>query len=246
VAAILRNIQIDTTVYNSFIDLQDKLHQNLCRKRALVAIGTHDLDTIQGPFVYTAIEPDELKFRPLNQTKEYSAVEMMKLYSVNKIVYWFFSCCKLQSNFFRQTDSHLRHYLHIIETEPRYPVILDKNNTVLSMPPIINGDHSKLGVTTKNVLVECTATDVGRAKIVLDTLVTIMSEHCTQKFTVEPVEVQQIDGSVTIYPVKDRLLSMMYETYTYFEMFIETGLLEPGRVSFGYKCQNWHQVFFIQ
>lgn len=36
--------------YASFIDLQDKLHQNLCRMRKFVAIGTHDLDTIEGPF----------------------------------------------------------------------------------------------------------------------------------------------------------------------------------------------------
>ena len=36
--------------YGSFIDLQDKLHQNLCRMRRFVAIGTHDLDTIEGPF----------------------------------------------------------------------------------------------------------------------------------------------------------------------------------------------------
>jgi len=36
----------------SFIDLQDKLHQNICRRRTLVAIGTHDLDTIEGPFTY--------------------------------------------------------------------------------------------------------------------------------------------------------------------------------------------------
>jgi phenylalanyl-tRNA synthetase beta subunit len=27
--------------------LQDKLHQNLCRQRTLVAIGTHDLATIK-------------------------------------------------------------------------------------------------------------------------------------------------------------------------------------------------------
>ena len=27
---------------------QDKLHQNICRRRTLVAIGTHDLDKIQG------------------------------------------------------------------------------------------------------------------------------------------------------------------------------------------------------
>ena len=36
--------------YESFIDLQDKLHHNLCRQRKFVAIGTHDLDTIEGPF----------------------------------------------------------------------------------------------------------------------------------------------------------------------------------------------------
>lgn len=43
VAAVLRGVSFDPTTYASFIDLQDKLHQNLCRQRSLVAIGTHDL-----------------------------------------------------------------------------------------------------------------------------------------------------------------------------------------------------------
>lgn len=47
VAAILRGIRFDSVRYASFIDLQDKLHQNLCRQRSLVAIGTHDLHTLQ-------------------------------------------------------------------------------------------------------------------------------------------------------------------------------------------------------
>jgi phenylalanyl-tRNA synthetase beta chain len=47
VCAILRGVKFDAARYNSFIDLQDKLHQNLCRQRTLVAIGTHDLSTIQ-------------------------------------------------------------------------------------------------------------------------------------------------------------------------------------------------------
>ena len=68
--------------YDSFIDLQDKLHQNIARKRTLVAIGTHDLDTIQGPFKYVAQPPDQIKFKPLNQSKEFTATEMMDLYSV--------------------------------------------------------------------------------------------------------------------------------------------------------------------
>jgi phenylalanyl-tRNA synthetase beta subunit len=54
VCAVLRGVTFNESRYNSFIDLQDKLHQNLCRKRTLVAIGTHDLDTLQGPFTYEA------------------------------------------------------------------------------------------------------------------------------------------------------------------------------------------------
>lgn len=86
VAAILRNLTFNKDNYNSFIDLQDKLHQNICRKRSLVAIGTHDYDTIKGPFTYDAKPPKEIKFIPLNQDKEFNADELMTFYSVS-IVY---------------------------------------------------------------------------------------------------------------------------------------------------------------
>ncbi|XP_042314896.1 phenylalanine--tRNA ligase beta subunit [Sceloporus undulatus] len=179
VAAVLRNIKFDKDRYDSFIDLQEKLHQNICRKRSLVAIGTHDLDTICGPFTYTAKPPSEIKFKPLNQDKEYSASEVMDLY---------------------RTDSHLRHYLHIIENEPLYPVIHDSNGVVLSMPPIINGDHSKISLNTKNVFIECTATDLTKAKIVLDILVTMFSEYCQKAFTIEAAEVTYPNGKNHIFP----------------------------------------------
>ena len=46
--AILRNVKFTQETYDSFISLQDKLHQNLARQRTLVSIGTHDLDTVKG------------------------------------------------------------------------------------------------------------------------------------------------------------------------------------------------------
>ena len=55
------------------------------RKRSLVAIGTHDLDTIQGPFIYNAKPPAEIKFQALSQTKEFTAPELMELYSVSNM-----------------------------------------------------------------------------------------------------------------------------------------------------------------
>lgn len=33
----------------------------------MVAIGTHDLDTVEGPFTYEALPPEQIKFKPLNQ-----------------------------------------------------------------------------------------------------------------------------------------------------------------------------------
>ncbi|WKT48938.1 hypothetical protein QSH57_013868 [Fusarium oxysporum f. sp. vasinfectum] len=58
--AILRNIKFDKSRYESFISLQDKLHQNLARNRTLVSIGTHDYDTIKGPFTYEALPPPRI------------------------------------------------------------------------------------------------------------------------------------------------------------------------------------------
>ena len=62
--AILRNIKFDDARYESFIDLQDKLHQNLARQRTLVSVGTHDLDTLQGPFTYEALPPKRHQIHP--------------------------------------------------------------------------------------------------------------------------------------------------------------------------------------
>lgn len=65
VACILRDIEFDVSTYNSFIDLQDKLHQNICRRRTLASMGTHDLDKIQGPVTYEALAPQEIVFQAL-------------------------------------------------------------------------------------------------------------------------------------------------------------------------------------
>lgn len=171
VAAVLRNVSFDETCYKSFIQLQEKLHQNICRERTLVAIGTHDLDTVKGPFRYRAISPELISFVPLKETREFDAAALFKYYAEEK------------------EQSPLKKYLHIIEHSPVFPVIYDSNDVVLSLPPIINGEHSKISVNTKNVLIECTATDKTKALITLNTVCAMFSEYSKEKFTTEPVEI---------------------------------------------------------
>nr|XP_016448065.1 PREDICTED: phenylalanine--tRNA ligase beta subunit, cytoplasmic-like isoform X5 [Nicotiana tabacum] len=179
VCAVLRGVTFDEARYNSFIDLQDKLHQNICRRRTLVAIGTHDLDTIEGPFTYEALPPSEINFVPLKQTRNFRADELMEFY---------------------KSDLNLKKFLHIIANSPVYPVIYDCKRTVLSLPPIINGAHSAITLKTKNVFIECTATDLTKANVVLNTMVTMFSVYCERKFEVEPVKVTYPDGKSFVYP----------------------------------------------
>lgn len=64
---------------------------------------------------------------------------------------------------FYEKDRNLKEFCGIIKDSPVYPVIFDKNNIVCSLPPLINGNHSKISKNTKNIFIECTGTDYTRA-----------------------------------------------------------------------------------
>ena len=42
---------------------------------------------------------------------------------------------------------------------------------------------------TRDIFIECTATDLTKAKVVLNTVCTMFSEYCSTSYEVEPVEV---------------------------------------------------------
>jgi len=179
VCAVLRGIKFDEKNYKSFIELQEKLHQNICRKRTLVSIGTHDLDTLKAPFTYSALPPKDIKFAPLNNETVFDGVALM-----NHL----------------DNDLHLKKFLPIIRDSPVYPVIHDSAGRVLSLPPIINGNHSKITLNTSNVFIEITATDLTKAEIVLNIMCTMFSEYCAKPYSMEQVEVVGLDDKVSIFP----------------------------------------------
>ncbi len=53
---------------------------------------------------------------------------------------------------------------------------------------------SQITLDTRDVFIECTATDLTKANIVLNMVVTMFSEYCTVPFQVEPVEVVDAFG----------------------------------------------------
>lgn len=167
-AAILRNVTFTERSYQSFISLQDKLHTNLCRNRTLVAMGTHDLDTLEPPFTYKFLDKKDIDFIPLNQTASVKGEEFVEFY---------------------KQDKNLGKYIPIIEDYEKFPTILDAKERIASLPPIINSERSKISVNTKNVFIEITATDRTKAEIVVNQLVAMFSHYTEEPFTIEPVEV---------------------------------------------------------
>ena len=105
---------------------------------------------MQGPFTYRALPPAEITFTPLKQTQPFRADHLMDHYLEN--------------------DQKLKKFVPIIKESKVYPVIYDANGTVLSLPPIINGAHSAITLGTKNIFIECTATDLTKAKSAAETI----------------------------------------------------------------------------
>jgi phenylalanyl-tRNA synthetase beta chain len=186
VAAVLRGIKFTPSLYRSFIDCQDKLHQNLCRRRTLVAIGTHDLDLVEGNIRYEAVAPESFTFTPLKQSVSMNGAELMEFY---------------------KTHPDLKEYCRIIRDSPVYPLVSDSQG-VMSLPPIINSERTKISLSTTNVFIEMTANDLTKANMCLNIFVTAFSQYCSEPFTVEPVAVSysashlptSVAGKTIVYP----------------------------------------------
>ena len=112
-----------------------------------------------------------------------------------------------------------------------YPVIYDSKDVVLSLPPIINGEHSKITLNTKNIFFEVTATDLTKASIVLDTLVTMFSQYCDKPFTVEPV-ITELPSKHFVIICSLRYVSILGgETLTYPKLSSRTETVSAKKVT---------------
>lgn len=176
ICAVLRNITFTPEAYNSFIDFQDKLHSGLARKRTLASVGTHDLDKVTGPFTYECTPKADIAFVPLNQEGK----------TLN--------CAGTGLADFYAADKHISKFVPLIANLPKYPVIYDANRTIMSLPPIINSDHSKITQDTKNIFIECTAPDYSKATALVNQIVCSFSMYCEKPFEIEAVKVTYEDA----------------------------------------------------
>ena len=160
-SAMITDIEMNDYLIRSVMDLQEKLHLTVGRNRKKVAIGIHDFDRVKPPFLYTAAKPTDVKFLPLQGSREMNLQEILTDHEKGKA------------------------YAFVLEGKEKYPIIFDSENTVLSFPPIINGITTAITEETRNIFVDCTGTDLNALKASVNILVTSFAERGAKISTVE-------------------------------------------------------------
>ena len=180
-AAIVRKIRLNGETVRELMEMQEDLHWGVGRDRKRASIGVHNLDTVKPPFTYTTGDPDTVRFVPLDKKEKGSLREILERHEKGVA------------------------YRHLIDWASRYPLLIDKEGRILSMPPIINGELTRVNERTENLFLDVTGTDLNAVTRSLNVLVTALAD---MDGTVETVEVKYPDHtfiSPDLTPEKMRL-----------------------------------------
>jgi phenylalanyl-tRNA synthetase beta chain len=141
--AVVRGLDLDDDALGSLIQLQEKLHATMGRKRRKGAIGVHDLTMLKGAAAggggdrsvrYTGIAPDGDRFVPLDADAELTPAEVLADRPAGE------------------------KYAPLVAEYDRYPAIYDEIG-LFSFPPVINGRRTEVSTDSRELLIEMTGTD---------------------------------------------------------------------------------------
>ena len=175
--AVIRGVDLDEDALDSLIQLQEKLHATMGRKRAKGAIGIHDLTMLKGEAVdtadgtpgksitYTGIGPDEEAFVPLDDDAERSPAQVLTEHPTGET------------------------YADLLADYESYPAIYDDIG-LFSFPPVINGRRTEVSTDSRELFVELTGTD----QWTIDRMCAIICYALDARgATVEDVDVEYVD-----------------------------------------------------
>ena len=146
--AVIRGVSLDESALDSLIQLQEKLHATMGRKRAKGAIGIHDLTMLKGTSLdptagderttnsirYTSVAPDGDRFVPLDSDRELTPGQVLEEHPTGET------------------------YADLVSEYDRYPAIYDDIG-LFSFPPVINGRRTEVSTDSRDLFVELTGTD---------------------------------------------------------------------------------------
>lgn len=150
---VVRDVEITDEFLRSLMELQEKLHITIGRKRSKLAIGVHDLSKVKAPFTYRLADPKSIRFVPLAMDEEMDLDEIL------------------------ERNEKGKEYNRLLAGMKQYPVILDSEGKVLSFPPIINGRLTTVTVGRHDLFIDVTGNDAKAVKGALDIVATALAER---------------------------------------------------------------------
>jgi len=177
VAGVVRGLSMDDETVKTVMKMQENLHWALGRNRRRASIGVYDLDTVEPDFEYVPVAPEGVKFIPL-----FGMPEGMVEATPKEIL-----------------EKHPKGvgYKHLLEKFDKYPLLCDANGKVLSMPPIINSEDTRVTPKTRNLFVDVTGPD---KNAITKTLAVIATGLADLGAKVETVQVVYPDGAKETTP----------------------------------------------
>ncbi|MBN2421908.1 phenylalanine--tRNA ligase subunit beta [Candidatus Woesearchaeota archaeon] len=146
--AIVKNIKFDDEKIKEIMQMQEKLHITYGRNRKKIAIGIYPMEKIKFPITYEARSPEKIMFVPLESSREMNGKEILEKHPKGK------------------------DYAHLLKGKEKFPIFVDANKQILSMPPIINSHTvGKIDSDTKDVFIECSGFNLNYLKKALNMIV---------------------------------------------------------------------------
>ncbi|HET7147123.1 MAG TPA: phenylalanine--tRNA ligase subunit beta [Candidatus Nitrosopolaris sp.] len=175
ISLVAKNGKLDDETIRQLIALQEDLQNVIGRRRIKASIGIHNLDAIKFPVTYMTVQED-FSFIPLGSSANHTIRHILKELDVGK------------------------QYAFILEKSDAYPIIQDAENNVLSFPPIVNSNLTRIDTGTKNLFVEVTGNNL---KVAEDVLSVMAMSLYDAGFEIQTVSTHDSDGRMKETPKMD-------------------------------------------
>jgi phenylalanyl-tRNA synthetase beta chain len=159
VGLVAKNGRLDDESIKNLVGMQEDLHNGLGRRRAKASIGFHDLSQLEFPLRYDTVSSNA-SLSPLGFKEAITIAEIL-----------------------RETDAGRKHG-KILGPTKIFPVLLDGSDQIISLPPIVNGDSTKINPNSRDLFVEATGTNLSLLEDVLAIMAITLSD---MKFDIESV-----------------------------------------------------------
>lgn len=149
VGIVAKDHILNNKTIKQIVSMQEDLHNGLGRKRSKASIGFHNLENVDFPLEYTTAQ--NLSFIPLDHSSPLTFTEILSITEQGK-----------------KFGKLLK--------ESRYPVLRDYKGNVISFPPIINSEATKITDGVSNLFVEVTGIDKKAVYNILNNIIATLAD----------------------------------------------------------------------